>query len=43
MIPSDPMPFWLTLGRPALVTLTIFTFIGNYNNLFWPLVLILSM
>lgn len=34
--------FWdvvLPLARPALVTLTIFTFIGNYNNLFWPLVL----
>jgi len=29
----------LPLSRPALVTLTIFTFIGSYNNLFWPLVL----
>ena len=29
----------LPRARPALVTLTIFTFIGNYNNLFWPLVL----
>lgn len=29
----------LPLARPALVTLTIFTFIGSYNNLFWPLVL----
>ncbi len=29
----------LPLARPALVTLTIFTFIGSYNNLFWPLVM----
>ena len=29
----------LPLARPALVMLTIFTFIGSYNNLFWPLVL----
>lgn len=32
----------LPLARPALVTLTIFTFIGSYNNLFWPLVLMKS-
>ncbi len=32
----------LPLSRPALVTLTIFTFIGSYNNLFWPLVLMKS-
>lgn len=34
--------FWkiiLPLSRPALVTLTIFTFIGNYNSMFWPLVM----
>ncbi len=29
----------LPLARPALVTLTIFSFIGNYNSMFWPLVL----
>ncbi len=29
----------LPLSRPALVTLTIFTFIGNYNSMFWPLVM----
>ena len=32
----------LPLARPALVTLTIFTFIGSSNNLFWPLVLMKS-
>lgn len=34
--------FWnviLPLSRPALVTLTIFTFIGNYSSMFWPLVM----
>jgi ABC-type glycerol-3-phosphate transport system permease component len=34
--------FWmisLPLARPALVTLSIFTFIGNYNSMFWPLVM----
>ena len=37
--------FWLVilpLSRPAIVTLTIFTFIGNYNTMFWPLVMIKS-
>lgn len=29
----------LPLARPALVTLTVFTFMGNYNTLFWPLVM----
>jgi len=29
----------LPLARPALVTLTIFTFMGNYNSLTWPLVM----
>ncbi|MDD3154369.1 MAG: carbohydrate ABC transporter permease [Victivallaceae bacterium] len=29
----------LPLARPALVTLTIFTFLGNYNSMFWPLVM----
>lgn len=35
--------FWdviLPLSRPGLVTLTIFTFMGNYNSFFWPLVMI---
>jgi len=35
--------FWhiiLPLSRPGLLTLTIFTFIGNYGAFFWPLVLI---
>ncbi len=34
--------FWniiLPLSRPALVTLTVFTFIGNYSSMFWPLVM----
>ena len=37
--------FWdiiLPLARPGLVTLTIFTFMGNYNSFFWPLVMIKS-
>ena len=32
----------LPLARPAIVTLTIFTFIGKYNSMFWPLVMIKS-
>lgn len=32
----------LPLARPAIVTLTIFTFMGNYNTMFWPLVLMKS-
>jgi ABC-type glycerol-3-phosphate transport system permease component len=35
--------FWdiiLPLSRPGLVTLTIFTFMGNYNSFFWPLVML---
>ncbi len=35
--------FWqvvLPLSRPGLVTLTIFTFMGNYHNFFWPLVML---
>lgn len=32
----------LPLTRPALVTLTIFSFMGNYNSMFWPLVMIKS-
>ncbi|MEM7807610.1 MAG: carbohydrate ABC transporter permease [Planctomycetota bacterium] len=35
--------FWdiiLPLSRPGLVTLTIFTFMGNYNSFFWPLVMV---
>ena len=32
----------LPLARPGLVTLAIFTFMGNYGSFFWPLVLIKS-
>lgn len=38
--------FWdiiLPLSRPGLITLTIFTFVGNYNSMFWPLVMIRSV
>jgi multiple sugar transport system permease protein len=34
--------FWeviLPLSRPGLVTLAIFTFMGNYHSFFWPFVL----
>ncbi len=37
--------FWdiiLPLSRPGLVTLAIFTFIGNYHSFFWPLVMLKS-
>lgn len=37
--------FWdiiLPLCRPGLIILTIFTFIGNYNSFFWPLVMLRS-
>jgi ABC-type glycerol-3-phosphate transport system permease component len=37
--------FWeviLPLARPGLITLTIFTFMGNYMSFFWPLILIKS-
>ena len=37
--------FWdviLPLARPGLITLTIFTFIGNYHSFFWPLVMLKS-
>ncbi len=32
----------LPLTRPGLVTLAIFTFIGNYHSFFWPLVMLKS-
>ena len=32
----------LPLARPGLVTLAIFTFIGNYHSFFWPLVMLKS-
>ncbi len=35
--------FWniiMPLSRPGLITLTIFTFMGNYNSFFWPLVML---
>ncbi len=37
--------FWdviLPLSRPGLITLAIFTFMGNYNSFFWPLVMLKS-
>lgn len=33
----------LPLCRPGLITLTIFTFIGNYQSFFWPLVMLKSV
>jgi ABC-type glycerol-3-phosphate transport system permease component len=38
--------FWeviLPLARPGLITLTIFTFMGNYHSFFWPLVMMRSV
>ena len=32
----------LPLSRPGLITLTIFTFMGNYRSFFWPLVMMRS-
>ena len=32
----------LPLARPGLITLGIFTFIGNYHSFFWPLVMLRS-
>jgi multiple sugar transport system permease protein len=35
--------FWevvMPLARPGLITLAIFTFMGNYQSFFWPLVMI---
>jgi ABC-type glycerol-3-phosphate transport system permease component len=32
----------LPLTRPGLITLGIFTFMGNYGSLFWPLVMVKS-
>jgi multiple sugar transport system permease protein len=35
--------FWeiiMPLARPALVTLVIFTFMGNYSSFLWPLILV---
>ena len=37
--------FWditMPLSRPGLITLTIFTFMGTYQNFFWPLVMLKS-
>ncbi|MBN1351503.1 carbohydrate ABC transporter permease [candidate division KSB1 bacterium] len=37
--------FWdviLPLSRPGLITLSIFTFMGNYGSFFWPLILVKS-
>lgn len=33
----------LPLARPGLITLSIFTFIGNYHSFFWPLVMMKSV
>lgn len=30
----------LPLAKPGLLTLSIFTFLGNYNSLMWPLIMI---
>lgn len=30
----------LPLTRPGLIVLAIFTFLGNYNSFFWPLILV---
>ncbi|RYG36878.1 carbohydrate ABC transporter permease [bacterium] len=32
----------LPLARPGLITLGIFTFLGNYGSLFWPLIMVKS-
>jgi ABC-type glycerol-3-phosphate transport system permease component len=37
--------FWdvvMPLARPGLITLAIFTFMGNYGSFYWPLVMIKS-
>jgi ABC-type glycerol-3-phosphate transport system permease component len=37
--------FWnviMPLARPGIITLTIFTFLGNYMSFFWPLVMLKS-
>ena len=33
----------LPLCRPGIITLTIFTFMGNYRSFFWPLVMLKSV
>ncbi len=33
----------LPLARPGIITLTIFTFMGNYRSIFWPLVMLKSV
>jgi ABC-type glycerol-3-phosphate transport system permease component len=32
----------MPLARPGIITLAIFTFLGNFGSFFWPLVLIKS-
>jgi ABC-type glycerol-3-phosphate transport system permease component len=37
--------FWdliMPLSRPGIVTLAVFTFMGNYGSFFWPLVMVKS-
>lgn len=33
----------LPLARPGMITLAIFTFVGNYQSFFWPLVMMKSV
>jgi multiple sugar transport system permease protein len=38
--------FWdviMPLSRPGIITLVIFTFMGNYRSFFWPLVMLKSV
>lgn len=42
---SKARVFWdiiLPLSRPGLITLAIFTFMGNFGSFFWPLIMIKS-
>lgn len=32
----------MPLARPGIITLAIFTFLGNYGSLFWPLIMLKS-
>ncbi|MEZ4557547.1 MAG: hypothetical protein R2854_14040 [Caldilineaceae bacterium] len=44
LIGSGPLPDLLAdrvaVGRAGLVALTIFIFLGSWNNLFWPLIVL---
>lgn len=42
---TDWQTFWdvvMPLTKPGLVTLAVFTFMGNYGSLFWPLIMVKS-